>query len=208
MMRLIRNISFVLLISLLSVESADAQGSDSMSKLLNQVDSPSGWQSAPVSGVPVQGQSPGPITAPGQIVPANSPSAGSPFAAPSPEESPFTIKNIFKTLMSGGRTTPHDMQSALQSVREDLQTARDKEEAAREHYGAIGGERDKEIRMSLAEQARYDADAAREAADRAYNTSCRFNSPDISGIASEARNAANEAQAVADRATAKAGGGW
>jgi hypothetical protein len=123
--------------------------------------------------------------------------------------------NIFKTMMGGGpggggrRSSPQDIQGALNNAREDLQTARDQEAQARDACGAIGGESDKGVKQGLAEQARDHANAAREAADRAYETSGNFQSSEISDIASQARGAADEAQAAADRATSKAeGGGW
>jgi len=198
----------VLLISFLPFQAALGQSEQQMSQFLNRVDQPNSWQQVPVSGVPQGTATPTPTG-----VPAVMPQYNNMAGAQDPSKSPFTLKNIFKTMMGGGgggsNSNPQDVQSALSSVREDLQTARDQESQARDACGAIGGESDKGVKQSLAEQAQNHANAAREAADRAYETSGRFQNGDISGIASEARGAANEAQAAADRARSNAsGGGW
>jgi hypothetical protein len=208
MVRLFRKILVLLLIYFLP-SSAIAQSQDSMSQLLNQVDQPSVWQSTPVSGTGPAGSMSGGVS-------TGQPTNSAPFnerlpntIAPVPAQNPFsTFQNILRTMMgSGGASAPGDVQSALNSAREDLQTARDQEAQARDACAAISGESDKGVKQGLAEQARYHAAAAREAADRAYEISGRFGSSDISGVASEARGAADAAQAAADRATARAEGG-
>jgi len=203
----------VILIAILPFQGTSAQNQGSMNQLLNQVDQPNVWQRVPVSAPPQARQGQMPPGNPGNLAPVSSaPAYPGAAATPDKSQSPFTIMNIFKSMMGGGNrrpASPKDMQGALESAREDLQTARDQEAQARDANGAIGGESDRGVKQGLAEQARDHANAAREAADRAYETSGNFPNSDISGIASEARGAADEAQAAADRATARAeGGGW
>src|SRR5271170_2859214 len=175
MVKLSRKYLAVLLIYFLPSD-AIAQNQDSMSQLLNQVDQPSVWQRTPISGTGPARSKSGRVS-PGQ--PVNSaPLSDSPgnAIAPVPAQNPFsTFQNIFKTMMgNSGASAPRDIQSALNSAREDLQTARDQEAQARDACAAISGESDKEVKQGLAEQARYHATAAREAADRAYDISGRF----------------------------------
>jgi hypothetical protein len=199
----------VILSAFMPFQGAFGQNQGSMSQLLNQVDQPNVWQRVPVSAPqqPMQGQ--GMPSNPGNVAPINSAPV-----APNASQSPYTLMNIFKTMMGGGpgggrKASPQDVQSAIESAREDLQTARDQEAQARDANGSIGGESDRGVKQGLAEQARDHASAAREAADRAYETSGRFPNSELSDIASEARGAADEAQAAADRASARAsGGGW
>ena len=206
--RTMRLANFVaILMALLPFQGASAQNQGSMNQLLNQVDQPNVWQRVPVSVPPQASQGQMPPGSPGNLAPVY---PGAP-APPDKSQSPFTIMNIFKSMMGGNRrpASPQDVQSAIESAREDLQTARDQEAQARDANGSIGGEHDRGVKQGLAEQARDHANAAREAADRAYETSGRFPNSELSGIASEARGAADEAQAAADRATARAeGGGW
>jgi hypothetical protein len=142
------------------------------------------------------------------------------FNMASPPENPFTMQNLLKAFLGGSPTSPNDAarkraeeqarktadqqaknaaeQYALGNVRCDLQIALDQACQAENDCGrATYGE--KSYRLSAAYSAQCHADAARGAADRAAGTAYGKGST-VNDVACQTRNAANRAQAAADRA--------
>lgn len=132
-------------------------------------------------------------------------SSGSAPAGTGQANNPYQLRmNLLKYMMGPGDTS-HNVSQSMSVAREGLQTARDQEEQARDSFNSISGESSRSVRADLAYQVSEHADAAREAADRAYSAACSCNSSSVNDIAEQARSAANEAQALADRAQGKVG---
>jgi hypothetical protein len=208
------------------VSNACAQRPQSMGEMLDAVDQPQSWAQTPVrAAAPVQnapqynsGQFNNGYNEFNNAQPANGWGANTlrqPQMTGS-NQNPFSMQNIFKTLMGGGGNSgsnnsgqPKNDSEARATAQENLQTARDQQAQANDDANAIGGISDRGEKQSRAESARYHAQAAREAADRAYEAASSSGSSAANDIASAARAAADSAQAAADRATARAsGGGW
>jgi len=220
--------SILLVLTALSVSSAQAQRPQSMGEMLDAVDQPQGWSQTPVRAVaPLQnapqnmapqfnngfnngynGTNGGMNGQPGNGWGTNA--FGQSQMQQQTPQNPFTMQNIFKSMMGGGGSSkPQNDGQARATAEENLQTARDQEAQAREDAASVSGTSDKGEKQSHAESARYHAQAAREAADRAYEAASSSGSSSANDYASSARAAADGAQAAADRATAAAsGGGW